>query len=254
MKPQTSLIDPKIIFLGVVLVLVGALTFWQPGIYGRGKTFDVTSTGTVKALPDEYVFNPSYQELGKTSGEATSAAITKGNGVVEKLKELGVMSDDINTTVSAYQNYSPSGTAQDFTATFTISASVTSQATAEKVTAFLVTTGATSTITPYANFNEETRSKLELEARQKALDAAKVKATQTAETMGVRLGNVVSISDSTYSDYPKPIPLPYYQDGSTGAEVMDMSTKSSAPISADTVLQTGKQEITYTVTVTYRYY
>lgn len=250
MKPQTTLVDSRVIILGIFVILVGGLGFWRPWLSTPAKTIDVTGEGIVKALPDEYVFSPTYQEGGDTSLQATEKVTVKGNEVVAKLKELGVSSDDISTSVSAYQNYNPGSINGTYIGTFVISASVPDQVLAEKVTTYVATTGATNTVTPQASFKEETKTKLELEARQKALDQAKLKAEQTASAMGVRLGKVFRIYDT--SGYPQPYPLPYaYTEGDKGSAV---DTSSSSPISSDTTLQTGKQEIRFSVSVTYRYY
>lgn len=247
MKTQTTLADGRIIALGIVILLICGTVFWRPWVTTSSKTFEVIAEGTVKALPDEYTFNPAYQESGDTSLQATEKVSEKGNAVVAKLKELGVPTDDITTSVSAYQNYSPGYGGGPFLATFTIAASVPDQVLAEKVTTYIATTGATSTVTPQAAFKEETRTKLELEARQKSLDAAKAKAEQTASAMGVRLGKITKIADTSSSF---PVPYPIYATSREGDKVTD----SSAPSSSTTTLQTGKQEVHYSVTVTYRYY
>ncbi len=246
MKTQTTLADGKIIALGIVVLLVCGTVFWKPWITTSTKTFEVIAEGTVKALPDEYTFNPAYQESGDTTLQATEKVSEKGNTVVAKLKELGVSTDDITTSVSVYQNYSPGYGSGPFIATFTIAASVPDQVLAEKVTTYIATTGATSSVTPQATFKEETRAKLELEARKKSLDAAKAKAEQTASAMGVRLGKITKIADASSSF---PVPYPMY---ATSLEA-GKATDSAAP-SNTTTLQTGKQEIHYSVTVTYRYY
>jgi uncharacterized protein YggE len=250
MKQQTTLTDGRIIGLALVAVLVCGATIWRPWTTVSTKTIDVIGEGIVKALPDEYTFNPSYQESAEDVTKATEKVSEKGNAVVAKLKSLGVSNDDITTNVSAYQNYYSPGTATGpYLATFTIAASVPNQVLAEAVTTYIATTGAINAVTPQAAFNSETRATLELEARQKAIDSAKLKAEQTASAMGTRLGKVVKISDASTS-FPQPYPI----YGTTIDGDAKSSVETSAPSTSSTTLQTGKQEIKYSVTVTYRYY
>ncbi|CAN5138530.1 hypothetical protein BH11PAT4_BH11PAT4_2030 [soil metagenome] len=247
MKQQTTLTDSRIIGLALVAVLLCGAAIWRPWTTVSSKTIDVIGEGTVKALPDEYSFNPSYQESAEDVTKATEKVNEKGNAVVEKLKSLGVSNDDITTNVSAYQNYYAPGLATGpYLATFSLSATVPDQTLAEAVTSYIATTGAINTVTPQATFNSDTRAKLELEARQKAIDSAKVKAEQTVKAMGTRLGKVVKIADVNTS-FPQPYPL-------YGTAVEDKSTEAAGSSTSGTRLQTGKQDITFTVTVTYRYY
>lgn len=245
--------DLRFVIIVLLIIIAGMLWLWQPWQNTTPRrTVSVTGQGTVKAAPDEFIFSPSYQKSASTAKEAISQVSAVGNTTVAKLKELGLTSDDLKTDVYSTPEYDPTvydnyGTdtypevvqskIKQHTATYSITATVHSKDVAQKALDYLVTTALTSAITPQSTFKAETAKKLESEARQAGLADAKQKATDTATGLGATLGKVVSISE------PNAIsPLPYMREGVVSSTAGD----TTAP-----TLETGVNEITYSVTVVF---
>lgn len=249
-------LDLRLVVIVLLIIITGMLWLWQPWQNITPKrTISVTGQGTVKAAPDEFIFNPVYQKSATTAKESISRVSIVGNAVIAKLKELGLTSDDLKTDVYSSPEYDPSvyepsisdigGTypevvqskIKQHTATYSITATVPSKDIAQKALDYLTTTELTSSITPQSTFKAETTKKLESEARQKGLADAKQKAIDTATGLGATLGKVVSISE------PNAIsPLPYMREGAVSSSAQD----TTAP-----TLETGVNEITYSVTVVF---
>ncbi len=249
MKTNLSL-DWRIVSGVLALLLVGSVVYGQPWQnLGLFKTIIVSGEGIVERAPDYYQFVPAYQKTAETSEAAIKSVSESGNAVVAKLKELGVETAKIQTGVSSWPAYGQTS-ATGYTANYSITATVTDSEIARKVSDYLSTSGATSTVTPLPSFTSETRANLELEARDKAIASARKKADQTAKAMGSRLGKVTNISDTAIG-YPYPIGMPAY-DSMSSAPSGVTKEGTATDGSGMPIIQIGTQEVRTTVTVTYR--
>ncbi len=221
----------------VALVLTGVigvmLLLWQPWKPAAPtKTITVRGEATLEREPDRFRFTPVYQ------GDDIAKVTTKGNEVVAKLKTLGVSDGDIQTNVydassKAVSPSMPQDSMVRTSATYSITVTVKDKALAQKVADYLATTGATGMITPQADFSKDTRTALDLEARRKASDDAKAKASTMAKQLGVRLGKVTKVTEESG-----------YGFGTSRAE--DANKLSVTP-----TLQPGRQELTFSFSVTF---
>src|SRR4051812_30005539 len=86
--------------VAVLLVIIGAmLVMWKPWqAAAPAKTVTVRGEATIKGVPDEFQFQPYYEDADIQ--KATAA----GNDAVAKLKALGVADADIKTTVQSADN------------------------------------------------------------------------------------------------------------------------------------------------------
>lgn len=214
-------------------------------IFSNKNTTTSTFTGeaTVKAAPDEYVFYPRYEAEGETASEANSKVAEIGNGVVNKLAELGVDKSKISTNTYSSPDYpviEPETPKADVsTAEYALTVTVDDFDLAKKVLDYLSTTDVIGNLTPQSTFKEATRKKLETEARQKALADAKVKVEDTAEALGVKVGNLVSVTDQSFGG-----PIFAAQDTAVSRELAAPDIGFTSP-----ELLTGEQDVTYFVTV-----
>ena len=159
----------------------------------KSTTFDVTGEGKVTAVPDVAVVTVGIQANGTTVKAAQDQINSTINKVSEAIKKLGVDSKDIKTT---NYNVNPS---YDFTS-------------GQKITGFLANTNlqikvrqlekANSVIDTATangvnqvggiNFDIDEKTKLENEARQKAVDQAKKKAQDASKIAGFKLGRIIN--------------------------------------------------------------
>jgi len=249
-------LDSRIIIIALLLIIVGMLAMWKPWEGAAKQTITVTGEGTISAAPDEFQFYPTYEKKAAESKEAISQVSTVGNEVVAKLKELGVAEKELKTNVSTNPVYTPYGTSEGATtdlraptppttkevsAQFSITATVHNKDVAQKILDYLATTPVLYGVSPQSTFRTETRKKLESEARGKALIDASSKADQTVSSLGAKRGRLVSVSD--LNQYGGPIML----EGKVAPARDVASSTTTSP-----VLETGTQDLSFSVTVVYQ--
>ncbi len=232
--------------LVLLLLGIGLQWYWVGRSGGKtDRTITVSGTATIQAVPDKYVFYPQYESDSTDTATAQKQVSDKTAVVVAKLKELGVPTDGIAVSQSTYDAYNGDSVSKTTSASVTIT--VDSYEVAQKVQDYLMTTSAVGQLTPQASFGEEKRKTLERDGRAKATDDAKANASQNAAQLGVKLGKVVSISDSSYGGvYPM---MGMAED--VKAISASGTVSSGASSSVNLSVQPGLNELTYSVSVVY---
>lgn len=247
-KPKNKLhlnLDYRII-IGVLLVAVGImLALWRPwesAPTDQSKTITVSGVAKMNAVPDEYVFTPSYQFKNANKDAALAELTTKSNEIVAKLKGLGVSNDKIKTNSSGY-NYSYYYDSLNKTSTYTLRLTITvnNKELAQKVQDYLITTSPIGTVSPEAQFSDKKQKELESQARDQATKDARAKADQMAKNLGFKVGKVKSVEDSGGAgDYPTPL-----YAAANSAEASDLKSTASLEV------QPGENDFEYAVSVVY---
>lgn len=225
----------------VIGVLIGLWRPWQ-GRDDDARTVTVTGTTTIKAIPDEYTFNPSWQFKDNDKAVALKEATAKSNEVVTQVKKLGVADDKITTNLGGWEGYYfYDSTTGMHTYTLTISIVVANKDLAQKIQDYLTTTNLTGQVTPTATFSQVTQKKLESNARVAATKEARAKADEMATNLGFEIGKVKSIND---------------QDNGSGVfltngKATSLMGQGSAADSSSLAIQPGENSIDYSVEVTY---
>lgn len=232
-------------FVCAVLLIGFLIAFWGWKPWESGsQTVTVAGEATISATPDEFVFSPTYQKRAMVVTDAISQVSELGNGVVAKLKEMGVADDKIKTSVTSHQYYEPTTgkVTDEFAANYAITATVNDKDLAKKILEYVATTPTLYGVSPQSTFTKETRKKLESEARGKALADARAKAEQTAKELGVKLGRVDTVTEG--SGFGGPIIM----DSHRGVSKPGMPEQTST----SPVLQTGSEDINFSVSVVYK--
>jgi uncharacterized protein len=241
-KPTTHVaLDLRWVAGALLIIIVVLLALWRPwqGTASEDQTIQVTGETTVTAVPDEFVFYPTYQFKASDNAAALTALAKKSDEVTAKLKELGVPENKIKTNSSGYgTSLMPTGGGSDKT-TYTLQLTVTvdNQELAQKVQDYLLTTEPTGSVSPQPTFSDTKQRELEAEARDKATVDARAKAEQSAKNLGFRLGKVKSVNDGD-SYWTTPL-------GGRAAS-SDLATSSN-----NLGLYPGENELPYSVTVIY---
>lgn len=233
----------KILIIILFLIIVGMLLVWQPwkSALNQDRSISVSGEATVKAVPDQYVFNPIYEFKNEDKAKALAEQTDKNNQIIAKLKELGIKDSDIKNNASGYSNSysvepaSPEQTTYSLSLTITVS----DKDLATKVQDYLVSTNPEGQVTPQAGFSETKRKELENQARDMATKDARAKAEQIAKNTGAKLGKVKLIQDG--GGFGQPIPALYEDSVASGSS----ATKQSMQI------QPGENELNYVVSVSY---
>lgn len=237
MKPQSVSVDLRIVCAVLGAIIVAMLLIWRPWqVSNTARTIDVVGEASIEAEPDEFQFYPSYQMKGADKAAIQEQLITKVNEVIAKLKELGVEESDITLNSSSYDNFWLDGNQQVTSNSLTIT--VADKELSQKVQDYLVTTSPDGQLSPVPTFSKETRKTIEADARTKALADAKQKAESTAGELGARIGKVVLVSDIQSGG----VVMPYARDMMMQAEGASASSLPVLP---------GKQDINYTINVTF---
>lgn len=212
------------------------------------RSFSVSGEGKVVSVPDIAQFSfgvvtEGNLDIAKLQTDNTS----KVNKAIDFVKAQGVAKEDISTesyNLSPRYQYStctdngvcPPAKIVGYTITQSVSVKIRDFAKISPILQGVVESGANSVGS--LNFTTDDPSKVQDEARAKAIAQAKTKAESVAEAAGVGLGKLLSIVEGSNT------PIPYYRD-----YAME-SVKSMAGAPAPTI-EPGSQDTTVTVTLTY---
>jgi uncharacterized protein YggE len=209
--------------LAGVLRLDGAAA---EGPASSSDTVSVTGTGIVKAVPDRAEVSAGVETRAATAGAALAANGTAMRKVIEALRAAG--GTDVTTqTVSLSTSFDDKGTQNGFVASNIASATVAFDRAGSLIDA-AVAAGANAVYGPSASRSDA--DALYRQALAKAVADAAERATVLANAAGRELGGITSISES-------------------GAAPVPMFAKAAAD--ASTPVESGPQETTASVSVTY---
>ena len=204
-------------------------------------TISVTGNGIAYGKPDTAVASIGVQTRNPDPGKAVTENTEKMNSIIAALKNLGIEEKDIQTanfSVYANQNYDPQTgqpTTIEYVADNTVSVIIRDLNKVGEALGKAVDAGANSIYG--VSFTVSDQSKLESEAREKAMADAKARAEQLAKSAGVTLDAPMSISEYTSG------PVPYYD-----VRAADVGLGGGA---ATVPVQGGQISVTLQVNVTY---
>lgn len=251
-------------FIAVCGVVGAGWVFSQFGALPQNQPHEIQISGEGKAYakPDIAMISFGVHSEASKSQDAVNANNTKMNAVVAAIKAQGVEDKDIQTTLYSLQPkygyevmpmggggaamgavIAPSYPVRDSVVTgYSVDQQVQVKIrNFDNINAIIdkaTVAGANTVGSLY--FAVDDMEKVRSEARAQAILKAKEKANRMVDGTGLRLGKITNVSEGYGGGYP----VPMY--GMGGAEVKD-SAVSVAPS-----IQTGQQEVTITVTLTYQ--
>jgi uncharacterized protein YggE len=215
-----------------VLITTAAVT----PVSSSGVELGVISSGdaTVSKKPDVAFISVGVESQQSTASAAQSDLANKASKLIARAKSLGVADKDLNTSGYSigptYQNGSQ--IVSGFRASEQLFFKWHSVDTVGKTLDALVQEGGATNVSVGFGLNDPKAA--QAEARSLAIGDAHLRASAMAAAAGVKLGQVVRISDVSFSSYP-----------SAGYDM-----KLAAP-SASTQLPVGDLNVTVTVEVAY---
>jgi uncharacterized protein YggE len=207
-------------------------------------TITVNGVGKSSVAPDLAVIDLSIRKTAPTSLEAQNAASEGADTLLAALRALGIAEGDMQTTsVNTYEQWDNSNPPKPYaySSEYGLTIKVRDQAKTGAVLAAAATAGATNIYGP--RFELENQSQISAEARQKAVDDARLQAEQIAQSMGARLGGVVSYSEWNGGYYP------YGKGG-----MMDVAEAADPRVAPAPEIVVGQTEMTVNVTINYALY
>lgn len=218
------------------------------------NTITVSGEGEVFAVPDMATFSVTIQEEAKEVRPAQEIATKKSNDIIDYLKGEGIDEKDIKTAdysvypqydylqaESCREGYCPPGRQQlrGYQVSMTLIVKVRDTEKAGDLLTGVGGLGASQV--SGLSFTIDDEDSLQAEARGKAIEDARTKASELAKQLNVSLVRVVGFSESG-GGYP---PMPYAY-GRGGADMAVMESKAIAP-----ELPAGENKIVSNVSVTY---
>ena len=209
------------------------------------SAFRVSATGDVYAKPDTAEISLGVEKEAKTVAKAQEEINEINSQLIDDLKELGVESKDIKTTQYGinpryeYERQSGKRNLVGYQATVNI---LVKTKDFEKLNEIIDTaTNAGINRLNGLSFVIEDKDAVRAEARDQAIDKAKVKAEAIAKTSGISLGKIinVSVSDSGYS-----APRAYYEMDTT-------QSMGGGKMAEATQVEAGETKISVSVTLSY---
>ncbi|WP_039880288.1 SIMPL domain-containing protein [Gordonia rubripertincta] len=231
---------------GLVALVVSALALTlaacgSDAAVDQERSVTVVGSGQVTGVPDTLRADIG---LESTAGDVTTAlneTSEKVRTVTDAVVDAGVERKDVATQqVSVTPQYSspvPGGSSQisGYVATNSIRVTIRDISKASTVLSAAATAGGDNTRISNVSFAIDDNSQLLKEAREAAFDDARGRAEQYASLAGDDLGKVLTIKETTSGQE---------QPASPGSFERDVA---AAPVP----IEPGRQELTFTVTVTF---
>ena len=220
----------------VVLVLLFGVGSAVPASAADIRYITISATGATSVVPDAVRINATVSVLGTTSKVALSTAAATSTAVRSVLTAKKVATKDIATqSINVYPEYSypasGSPTLSGYRATQSFDITIRSATTAGAVVDAIVEAGGDNLqvngVSPFVLDGDKATET----ARIAAVKKAKAKAASYAKLLGVKLGRVIYLNETS-----TPTAYPIY-------------TATAKADSAETVVDLGEQKISVSVTV-----
>ncbi|MFO7165814.1 MAG: SIMPL domain-containing protein [Mycolicibacterium hassiacum] len=210
----------------------------SPGQVGSGsggelRQVTVVGSGEGRGAPDTLNVRASVEAVAPDVTGAMNQTSERVQAVINALVDAGVDRDDISTTnVSLQPQFANDGnTITGYRASNAFEVKIRQVDAASPALALIISSGGNSTRINNVSYTIEDDSQLVRDARARAFDDARERAEQYAELSGLKLGKVVSISESSETQAP-PTPMP-------------RAEMAAAPVP----LEPGQQTVQFSVTV-----
>ena len=203
------------------------------------RTIHVTGSGSVTGEPDIATLDLGVSVEKKTVAEAREEAASAMTALINSLQANNVAEKDIKTeNFSIYPQYDYTDDGRilrGYIVNNTVRVKVRDLATLSDVIDGAAVAGGNSIVINSIQFMIDDTAPLQTQARGLAVKDAEAKAQTLAKASGVRLGEPINITESTYFEGP---PIPF-------ARTAEAAFDTATPIAS------GELTVTVTVTVVY---
>jgi uncharacterized protein YggE len=216
-----------------VLVVAATLSGCDkpPPVQANARQVTVVGSGQVQGTPDTVTADVGIEVVAPDVTAAMSQTNERQQAVLAALTADGVDTKDISTTaVNLQPQYGDNQVVTGYRAGNNISVKIRRLDNAAKALTDIVNAGGNAARINSVSFSIDDDSQLVSDARARAFEDAKNRATQYAQLSGMSLGRIISISEAPGSEPPRPVPAP------------------AGAMAADVPLQPGQQTVGFSVT------
>lgn len=235
-----------ILFIAAISIGVAATAWSMLRVTGEYDQISVEGDATIELAPDLATVNLGVRKEAETSADAISMNTETMNAIIEAVKAAGIPEEDIQTqSLNLYPNYEwVDGEYEEsgYEATQTVQIEVRDFDIIGEVIASASEAGANQV--NGINFELENYEEELAAAREQAIAEAREKAATIAKASGSRLGKLTNYYEYT-DDYGM------YGGGGFYAESAAMDAEVLKAIDVPEI-QAGQEEITLTVSLSYR--
>ncbi|HYI08650.1 MAG TPA: SIMPL domain-containing protein [Thermoanaerobaculia bacterium] len=237
-------------FLPVFLIVTAAASVFAqpvpalaPRDPGLPETISVSGNGKSNVTPDRFTFTVGVQTVANTVDEAVTQNNKRVAAVIAALKAAGARDQDIQTSnfnIWPQQDYQEGRLPRILGYQVTNNVTVRSAKVADAGRLLGVGIGAGVNTSSGINFEVSDPARGRDQGLSAAFDDARAKAALLAKAAGRSLGPVIYISEGVQMSQQPPYPM---------QRAMAMEARAA---SADVPVESGSQELSYAVTVTFR--
>jgi len=254
MKKEHNAIVVTSIIAGVVLIIaILALTTFSGIVPNSKNSVTVQGSAQIKATPDLVSVYYDIETTGKTASEAKAAEDVIYQKLVDALVVQGFEKSEIQTqNFNVYPNtYWDSATQKQKTDGYKASHNIKLELSVDKMDGLtsVVDAGINSGAgISYINFEltQESQSKYKAQALELAAKDAQIKADSVASGFNKKAGKLISVQVDSFNYYPWNV---YTAKADASGSVLG---SSSSAVEAATNIQPSDQEISASVSATFR--
>jgi len=229
---------PVTVLLTLLVIRMFGLGIPLQVTQGSTSDFSVIGEGKVEVVPDLAYVDVGVTADGETAEEAQNAISKVNNSIVVKMAEYAIEKKDIETqNFNVYPNYDYNAGNRiiGYRGNTTLNIKVKDAKLVGEIAKAATQAGATEI--QNTRFVVQSPEKYREQARDKAITNAREQATKLSNQLGIKLGRVVNMIESSTDGVG---PVPYY---AKSADAMGGGGGGTAN------LQPGSQEITSVVTL-----
>lgn len=238
-----SFLLASVLVVGVLLFFIGQLVY-ESKVIDLQNNYQITVSGEGKiyAKPDVALVNLGVATEGSTTADVIDRNTKKMNAVIQAVKDAGVDEKDIKSTtynLSPLYNWTEAAgrVFQGYTLQQNIQVKIRDFTKIGEILNKATSSGAN--LANDLQFTIDDPEQFREQARTEAINQAKEKAKNLAKESGIKLGKIINVYEN-YNSYPVSYDL---LKGYGGAAT------ESAPVPT---IESGQQEVTITINLTYQ--
>ena len=227
-------------FLFAVLILSATTAFAQTTT-APFESITVSGSGRAAVKPDRFSFNVGVQTVGATVDDAVAENNRKVAAVIAALKRAGAQDKDIQTSqfsIHPQQDYQQGRLPRILGYQVSNNVTVRSEKIGDAGRLLGVAVSAGVNHSSGINFEVSDPARGRDQGLRAAFEDARAKAALLAQAAGRTLGRAITISEGVQHHVPPPMPV---------ARAMAMEGR----VAGDVPIETGTQEVAYTVSATF---